>query len=112
MSRIARLADALNGRKTVLVMAGAAAALAGSATASAATMTSGSHAGPARKGGAVEGSAQRTPDRHAAARRPYEIYDSVTPSQIPAPHAVATYADGGYAGSPAALPPSKHVLMI
>jgi hypothetical protein len=47
---------------------------------------------------------------HAAPR--YEIYDSVTPSQIPAHHAVATYADGGYAVSPAALPHGKHVLWI
>ena len=31
------------------------------------------------------------------------MYDSVTPSAIPGGHAVATYADGPYAASPAAL---------
>lgn len=42
--------------------------------------------------------------RHAAAAsrtaRPYLIYDSVTPSAIPAHHVVATYATGSYAVSP------------
>jgi len=32
-------------------------------------------------------------------RRPYLIYDSVTPSSIPAHHVVATYATGSYAVS-------------
>ena len=39
---------------------------------------------------------------HAAAR-PYQMYDSVTPSAIPAGKAMATYADGAYAASPAAV---------
>jgi hypothetical protein len=33
--------------------------------------------------------------------RPYEMYDSVTPSAIPGGKAVATYADGPYAATPA-----------
>ena len=33
--------------------------------------------------------------------QPTQVYDSVTPSQIPAGHPVATYADGGYAVNPA-----------
>jgi hypothetical protein len=39
---------------------------------------------------------------HAASApaRPYEMYDSVTPSAIPGGKAVATYADGPYAASP------------
>jgi hypothetical protein len=41
------------------------------------------------------------PARHPAPAKPYEIYDSVTPSQIPAHHEVATYATGAYAASPA-----------
>ena len=40
---------------------------------------------------------------HAAPARPYQMYDSVTPSAIPGGKAVATYADGPYAASPAAL---------
>jgi hypothetical protein len=47
----------------------------------------------------------------AAPAQPYEIYDSVTPSQIPAGHEVATYADGGYAVSPSAVH-GDHVLWI
>ncbi len=43
------------------------------------------------------------PHRHPAPARPYQMYDSVTPSAIPGGHAVATYADGPYAASPAAL---------
>jgi hypothetical protein len=35
--------------------------------------------------------------------RPYQMYDSVTPSAIPGGKAVATYADGPYAASPAQL---------
>ena len=48
--------------------------------------------------------AKVTPARHhAAPATPYQMYDSVTPSAIPGGHAVATYADGPYAASPAAL---------
>ena len=38
--------------------------------------------------------------RHHAPARPYQMYDSVTPSAIPAGHPIATYADGAYAASP------------
>jgi hypothetical protein len=44
--------------------------------------------------------------------RPYEIYDSVTPSQIPAHHTVATYATGNYAASPAAVVGRRSVVWI
>ncbi len=49
--------------------------------------------------------AARTATRHAwtvhpAQLRPYLIYDSVTPSAIPAHHEIATYATGGYAVAP------------
>jgi hypothetical protein len=46
-----------------------------------------------------------------ASAQPYEIYDSVTPSAIPAGHVVATYADGPFAVSPAAMA-GKQVLWI
>ena len=49
--------------------------------------------------------------KHAVPDRPFEIYDSVTPSQIPAHHEIATYADGGYAVAPSAVT-GKHVLWI
>jgi hypothetical protein len=50
---------------------------------------------------------------HAARARakPYLIYDSVTPANIPAHHEIATYADGGYA-VPASQVAGKHVLWI
>ena len=44
--------------------------------------------------------------------QPYQVYDSVTPSAIPAGAAVATYADGGYAASPAAVAGRSHVTWI
>jgi hypothetical protein len=49
--------------------------------------------------------ARPAPARHhaTAPARPYQMYDSVTPSAIPGGKAVATYADGPYAASPAAL---------
>jgi hypothetical protein len=41
---------------------------------------------------------------HAASpARPYEMYDSVTPSAIPGGKAVATYADGPYAAAPSQM---------
>ena len=56
---------------------------------------------------AAKTAAKVTPARHArhhtAPARPYQMYDSVTPSAIPGGKAVATYADGPYAASPAAL---------
>jgi hypothetical protein len=46
-----------------------------------------------------------------APARPYEIYDSVTPAQIPAHHVIATYATGNYAASPAEVA-GRHVMWI
>jgi hypothetical protein len=65
--------------------------------------------------------AKAAPARHVAPAKahalpakpvkPYLIYDSVTPSQIPAHHEIATYATGGFA-VPAANVAGKHVLWI
>jgi hypothetical protein len=44
--------------------------------------------------------------------QPYQVYDSVTPSAIPAGAAVATYADGGYAVNPAQVAGHSHVTWI
>ena len=44
--------------------------------------------------------------------RPYQIYDSVTPGQIPAHHTVATYATGNYAASPADVAGRRTVMWI
>jgi hypothetical protein len=52
------------------------------------------------------------PVKHKAPGKPYEIYDSVNPSAIPAGHAVATYADGGYAVSPSQVAGRRTVLWI
>ena len=57
----------------------------------------------------VKTAAKVSHGRHLTARaarvpaRPYQMYDSVTPSAIPGGKAVATYADGPYAASPAQL---------
>jgi hypothetical protein len=50
--------------------------------------------------------------RPVAPLRPYEIYDSVTPAQIPAHRTVATYATGNYAASPAAVAGRRSVMWI
>lgn len=47
-----------------------------------------------------------------APAQPYQVYDSVTPSQIPAGQPVATYADGGYAVNPANVASRAHVTWI
>jgi hypothetical protein len=44
--------------------------------------------------------------------RPYQMYDSVTPSAIPGGKAVATYADGPYAASPSQLAGRSSVTWI
>ena len=56
--------------------------------------------------------ARQTQTEAAAPPRPYEIYDSVTPSAIPAHHQVATYATGGYAVSPSQVAGRGNVLWI
>jgi hypothetical protein len=114
MSRIARLTDALNGRSKALVIAGASAALVGAGTASAAAMTT---SAPAVHHAVTHAASTRRDTRTVASQkatapvRPYRIYDSVTPSQIPSGHQEATYADGGYAVRPSAVH-GKHVLWI
>jgi hypothetical protein len=66
-------------------------------------------------------SQQPAPAQHAAPAqqqapaqpaRPYLIYDSVTPSAIPAHRQIATYATGGYAVSPSQLAGRGPVLWI
>ena len=48
----------------------------------------------------------------AAPWKPYLIYDSVTPSSIPAGHQVATYANGAYAASAKSVAGRGNVLWI
>jgi hypothetical protein len=64
----------------------------------------------------------RAPARHRPAAtgwtkpaqlaKPFQIYDSVTPNQIPAHHMVATYATGNYAASPAEVAGRGPVMWI
>ena len=62
----------------------------------------------------------QAPARHPAVRRakpvqparPFQIYDSVTPGQIPAHHPIATYATGNYAASPAEVAGRGPVMWI
>jgi hypothetical protein len=135
MPRTARLTDALRGRRKAAALLGAAAALAaGAGTASAAVVggTASPHA-PVQHAATVAAVSHEHGQRAAAngrgpvarpstdARvvshadgtpaRPYEIYDSVTPSAIPSGHEEATYADGPFAVSPSAMA-GKKVLWI
>jgi hypothetical protein len=59
----------------------------------------------------ARGTAAPSVQSDVAPARPYEIYDSVTPSAIPAGHEIATYADGPFAVSPSAVA-GKQVLWI
>src|ERR1700734_3879806 len=148
MPRTARMTDALRGRGTALVFAGAATvapaasqptvlsgtastqaraldAAASTGTASLALPAPAGHhtatvapehktvlaASAAKPAPAATLQSSVTPHKAAAPAKPYEIYDSVTPSQIPSGHEVATYADGGYAVSPSQVH-GKHVLWI
>jgi hypothetical protein len=123
-----RLTDALRGRRKAAAVLGAAAALAaGAGTASAAIATGPSPHASVQHVATVaavsheqvqHGAAElRAPvsrpaaEANAAPARPYEIYDSVTPSAIPAGHEVATYADGSFAASPSSMA-GKKVLWI
>jgi hypothetical protein len=65
----------------------------------------GSGARPAAPHGAVSEAAAQAPSvrSDSAPAQPYQIYDSVTPSAIPAGHEVATYANGPFAVSPSAV---------
>jgi len=65
------------------------------------------HAAPAKKA-----PAKHAPVKHHAKRKPYLIYDSVTPSALPRHNAVATYATGNYAASPSQVAGHKTVLWI
>ena len=121
MTRIDRLTDALRDRRKAVAFVGAAAALAGAGSVSAATMASAASPPAAHEVAAVRHiAAGDSAVRTVAVRRapvaakpakPYEIYDSVTPSQIPAGHDVATYADGSFA-VPTSAVSGKHVLWI
>lgn len=66
---------------------------------------------PARHG---KPAAHKAPAKHhsAPARKPYLIYDSVTPSALPSHRAVAVYATGNYAASPAQVHGHGSVLWI
>jgi hypothetical protein len=136
MPRTPRLTSALRGRRKAAALLGTAAALAaGAGTASAATIGGSSHGAPVQHAATVAAvthqHVQHAQDRAVAQRRstgrrpssapsarrdvaparPYEIYDSVTPSAIPAGHEVATYADGPFASSRSAVA-GKKVLWI
>jgi hypothetical protein len=77
---------------------------------------------PASQHAAVRLTAAVRPDHDAAQARlsavaaqptkPYLIYDSVTPSAIPAHQVVAAYATGSYAASPSQVAGQKKVLWI
>jgi hypothetical protein len=70
----------------------------------------------ASKHGAPQHSASKhgaAPAHHKApARKPYLIYDSVTPSAIPAHRAAAIYATGNYAASPSDTAGHSKVMWI
>jgi pentapeptide repeat protein len=69
-----------------------------------------SNHGAANHGASNHGAA---PAHHKApARKPYLIYDSVTPSALPAHNAAATYATGNYAASPSQVAGHKTVMWI
>jgi hypothetical protein len=55
---------------------------------------------PASPAPAAPAAAPAAPAPAPAPAQPYQVYDSVTPSQIPAGQPIATYADGGYAVNP------------
>jgi hypothetical protein len=68
--------------------------------------TTAAHAAPAH---AAPAHAAQAP---AAPARPYLIYDSVTPSAIPANQQIATYANGSYAASASSVAGRGNVLWI
>lgn len=66
--------------------------------------------GASKHGASKHGAA---PAHHKApARKPYLIYDSVTPSALPRHNAAATYATGNYAASPSEVAGHKTVMWI
>ena len=59
--------------------------------------------------------AKPAPAKHAARQhhaKPYQIYDSVTPSSLPSGKAAAVYANGAYAASASQVKHQKSVLWI
>lgn len=80
-----------------------------------ASPTSGGPATPAATTGPGQpaaGSSQPGTAQQAAPQQPYNFYDSVTPSAIPAGQMVATYASGPFAVSPAQVAGRPKVLWI
>jgi len=71
----------------------------------AAAHTATAHAAPAH-------TAPAHPAAPAAPPKPYLIYDSVTPSTVPAGQPIATYANGAYAASPSSVAGHGNVLWI
>jgi len=69
------------------------------------------HAAPAHAAPAHAAPVHRAPV-HVAPPQPYLIYDSVTPTAIPAHQDVATYVNGGYAASASEVAGRGHVLWI
>jgi hypothetical protein len=77
------------------------------------------HAAPSHAAQAHPAASRPATPRPAATRqappapwKPYLIYDSVTPSSIPAGHQVATYANGTYAASAKSVAGRGNVLWI
>jgi hypothetical protein len=60
---------------------------------------------------AKRAAAKHAPAKHAHAK-PYQIYDSVTPSSLPSSKAAAVYANGAYAASAGQVAGHKSVLWI
>jgi hypothetical protein len=67
---------------------------------------------PAHAAAAPAHAAPARPAQPPAPAKPYLIYDSVTPSSIPAGQPVATYSNGSYAASPSAVSGRGNVLWI
>ena len=111
-------APATGAAAAVLTGAAGAATLAGAASAgSPATLAPAAataHTVTADPGASKAAPAKAKAAAHKAAKPagPYQIYDSVTPSAIPAHARIATYADGGYAVAPAQVAHRGHVLWI
>ena len=80
---------------------------------------SSSQHGASQHSASKHGAPQHSASKHAApahhkapARKPYLIYDSVTPSAIPAHRAAAIYATGNYAASPSDTAGHSKVMWI
>jgi hypothetical protein len=94
--------------------AAASAAKAAAAKAAAAKAAAATKAAAAAKAAAAHAAAQRAAQRAAAARarKPYLIYDSVTPSAIPNGQHAAVYVNGSYAASASQAASHGSVLWI